>query len=192
MVKLSENIAVKFGYGVTACEAKTQEFAHRNVDANIVHIPRVYRYFQREDPDCGSLKGYLFMEYVPGKLLEEVDLDQNVDIIPRVAKIVAHLGTTREGQVPGPLDGGKPRGYLWGDDGASTTFTCIEDMEAWLNKRLSLQDKSIDLSFSSLVLCHMDLCRRNMILRENNTICLLDWGYSGLYPRFFELATFDF
>ncbi|KAJ8068360.1 hypothetical protein OCU04_003922 [Sclerotinia nivalis] len=186
VVRLSDNIAAKFGLGVTASEAKTQEFAYRNVDPNIVHIPQVYRYFDWED------FGYLFMEYVPGRQLNELDLDENVDIIPRVAKIVEHLGTIQGGQLPGPIGGGMPEGYLWGDDGARTTFTCVADMEAWLNKRLAIQDKSIDLSSHPLVLCHMDLCRRNMILKEDNTISLLDWGCSGFYPRYFEFATLSF
>lgn len=34
-----------------------------------------------------------------------------------------------------------------------------------------------------------DICRRNLILERDGSLCLVDWGYSGLYPRFFELAT---
>jgi thiamine kinase-like enzyme len=82
-----------------------------------------------------------------------------------------------------------PEGYLWGEYGANTTFTCVADLEAWLNKRLAVRDMSIDLDSHPLVLCHMDLCRRNMILGKNNTIYLLDWAFSGLYPRFFEITT---
>ena len=189
VVKLSHDIAAKFGHGVAASEAKTQQFAHQNVNPSIVHVPRVYRFFQRKDPAWHCPKGYLFMEYVPGQALQELDLIANNDIIPRVAKIIAHLGQIQDSQVPGPIGEGQPEGYLWGDDGAKTTFTCAADMEAWLNKRLSLQNKSIDLGSDPLVLCHMDLCRRNMILEKNNTICLLDWGFAGLYPRFFEIAS---
>ncbi|KAJ5722126.1 hypothetical protein N7488_000161 [Penicillium malachiteum] len=28
-----------------------------------------------------------------------------------------------------------------------------------------------------------------MILKEDGALALADWGYSGFYPRFFELAT---
>jgi len=129
------------------------------------------------------------MEYVSGESLQKLDLNTHTDIIPRIAKIVAHLGQIQDSQKPGPLGGGQPEGYLWGDDGARATFTSVADMEAWLNKRLSLRNKSINLSSYPLVLCHMDLCRRNMVLEENNTICLLDWGFAGLYPRFFEIAS---
>jgi serine/threonine protein kinase len=95
VVKLSDDVAVKFGYGVLASEAKTQEFAHRNADPSIVHVPRVYRFFQRNDPERHVPKGYLFMEYVPGPTLKELVLQVHTDIIPRVAKIIAHLGKFR-------------------------------------------------------------------------------------------------
>ena len=189
VVKLSHDIAVKFGHDVTASEAKTQEFAHRNANPSVVHVPRVYRFFQRDDPLWHCPKGYLFMEYVPGQALQELDLDTNKDIISRIAQIVADLGQIQDGQVPGPIGEGQPEGYLWGDNGARTTFTCVAEMEAWFNKRLALRNKSIDLCSHPLVLCHMDLCRRNMILEENNTICLLDWGFAELYPRFFEITS---
>ncbi|ESZ97194.1 hypothetical protein SBOR_2450 [Sclerotinia borealis F-4128] len=186
VVKLSDSIAAKFGFGIRISEAKTQEFARRNADPSIVYIPQIYRFFRRVD--CG----YLFMEYVPGQLLDELDLNEYTDIIPRVAKIIAHLGQIQGSQVPGPLGRGQPQGYLWGDDGAKTTFTCVADLDAWLNKRLAVRNESIDLSSYPLVLCHMDLCRRNMVLKEDNTICLLDWGCSALYPRFFEFVYLSF
>lgn len=73
--------------------------------------------------------------------------------------------------------------YLWGD------FS-VDDMDAWLNKRLEVRNKSIDLSPYPLVLCHGDLCRRNLILEgDGHSIALVDWGYAGLYPRFFEIAS---
>jgi hypothetical protein len=189
VVKLSEDIAVKFGHGVTASESETQKYARQHTNPSIVHVPQVYRFFQRNDPTWHCPKGYIFMEYVQGQALQELDLNANTDIIPRVAKIIAHLGQIQGGQVPGPVGMGQPEGYLWGDDGARTTFTCVADMEAWLNRRLSLRNKSIDLGSHPLILCHMDLCRRNMILEKNNLICLLDWGFAGLYPRFFEIAS---
>jgi hypothetical protein len=188
VVRLSHNIAVKFGPGVMPSEAKTQEFAYRNTDPNIVHVPQVYRFFQRVDP-LWHFRGYLFMRYVPGQPLQELDLSTNNDIISRMARIIAHLGQIQNGQVPGPVGGGQPEGYIWGDVGARTSFTCVRDLEAWLNKRLALRNKSIDLSSHKLVLCHLDLCRRNIVLEEDNTICLLDWGFAGMYPRFFEITS---
>jgi aminoglycoside phosphotransferase (APT) family kinase protein len=194
VIKLSDDIAVKYGPGVTASEAATQEFAHRKANPALVHVPRVYRYFRRDaDKDIPWVgpEGYLFMEYVSGQLMDELDLDVHSDIVPRVAKIIEHLGQIQmpDSQVPGPVGNDEPQGYLWGDDGARTVFTCRADMDAWLNLRLKTQNKSIDLTAHPLVLCHMDLCRRNMILKQDGTISLVDWGFAGLYPRFFEIAS---
>jgi thiamine kinase-like enzyme len=232
VVKLSDEIAVKYGHGVKDSEARTQEFAHRSVNPGIVHVPRVHRFFLRKNPSWHCPGGYLFMEYVPGKLLQDLDLNIKGDIVPKVAKIIKHLGQIQDSchvlrtgvyiasspplghhhsyiylhkdhiststacpgrdnsqPVPGPIGGGEPEGYFFGDDGARRSFASVADFEAWLNTRLALRNKSIDLSSQPLVLCHMDLCRRNMILEENDSICLLDWGCAGMYPRYFEIAT---
>ena len=190
VVKLSDTIAVKYGYGVRESEAKTQEFANRNADPKIVHIPRVHRFFVHRDPSWRDPRGYLFMEYIPGQLLQDVDLNTQKDIIPRIAKIIEHLSQIQNSHaVPGPIGGGEPQGYLFGDDGARRTFASEPDFEAWLNVRLALKDKSINISSHPLVLCHTDLCRRNMILEENDSIGLLDWGCAGMYPRYFEIAS---
>lgn len=92
VVKLSDSIAVKYGHRVTNSEAKSQEFARRRVDPKIVHVPRAYRYFQWQDPKWFAPKGYLFIEYIPGQVLEELDLKIHNDIVPRIAGIIAHLG----------------------------------------------------------------------------------------------------
>lgn len=188
VVKLSDEIVVKFGYAVTAGEAATQEFARKHADPSIVRVPRVYRFFE-EKSNYSMRQGYLFMEYISGQTLESFDLNEHRDIVPRVAKIIAHLGNIPGGKVPGPLAGSQPQGYLWGDYGAQTSFQFIDDLNAWLDRRLVLRKLSIDLTPYPLVLCHMDLCRRNMILDGDGSICLVDWGHAALLPRFFEFAT---
>lgn len=192
MVKLSDDIAVKIGGLVTASEARTQEFANQNTDPTIVHVPRVYRFFERDEPRSSFKTGYLFMAYVEGPTLTEVDLDIRTDIIPRMAQIIAHLGQIQGGQVPGPIGGGYAQGHVWGDDGADVTFASVSDFNAYLNKRLAIQKKSIGLSDYPLVLCHLDLGWRNVILEADDTISLVNWNNAGLYPRFFEVKTLSY
>ncbi|CAI7648183.1 unnamed protein product [Penicillium palitans] len=62
-------------------------------------------------------------------------------------------------------------------------------MNVYMNSRLKHLNANIDLTPHLLVLCHGDICRRNIILADDGSICFLDWAYSGFYPRFFELAT---
>ncbi|KAL3702588.1 hypothetical protein TMatcc_011300 [Talaromyces marneffei ATCC 18224] len=129
------------------------------------------------------------MDYVPGQKLSDLDLTVHTEIIPRITDIIAHLGQIKHGQKPGPIGQKGPQGYLWGDDGVDKPFVSVAHLNRYLNRRLSLRNDSIDLSPYPLVLCHMDLVRRNMILGEDKkSIYLLDWAHAGFFPRFYELA----
>ncbi|KAF3491811.1 uncharacterized protein GIQ15_01328 [Arthroderma uncinatum] len=184
VIRLPGNVAVKYGAGVLPGEAATQHYAYQHVDPDIVRVPQVYRYFQdRSSPAWPT--GYLFMEYIPGQNLKElINLDANDKITKRVTRIISHLGEIKGGTVPGPVGGGVPYGYLWGDDGAKTEFSSLVDVNAWINRRIELLEKTVDLTAYPLVLCHMDLCRRNIILMEDKSICLLDWGRRVALYRF--------
>lgn len=155
-----------------------------------MHISQVYRFIEAKGSSART-KEYLFMEYVPGQNLADVDLETRKDILPRIAKIAVHLGQIQAGhqRAPGSVGGGEPRGYLWGDDGADTVYNSASDLNTYMNKRLKLRNDSIDLAPHPLVLCHLDLCRRNFILKDDGvSLCLVNWGSAGFYPRFFEVA----
>jgi hypothetical protein len=62
VVKVTSNIVAKWGWTVTAAEADMHEFAYKNLDHDIVRVPQVYRFIQDD-----SGRGYLFMEYIPGR-----------------------------------------------------------------------------------------------------------------------------
>jgi hypothetical protein len=131
VIKLSDTIAFKYGHGVREAEARTQEFANRHADPAIVHIPRVHRFFLYKHPSWQRPRGYLFMAYISGQLLQNVDLNVKVDIIPRIAKIIEHLGQIQDSHaVSGPIGGGEPQGYLFGDDGAKRSFSSTSDFQA--------------------------------------------------------------
>src|SRR5689334_4776374 len=80
VVKVTNNIVAKWGWTVTAAEAAMHEFAYKNVDHGIVRVPRVYHFIQDD-----SGRGYLFMEYIPGQNLADLDINRHKDIISRVA-----------------------------------------------------------------------------------------------------------
>lgn len=71
-------------------------------------------------------------------------------------------------------------------------FESVEQLNHFLNKRLEIIYRPIDLSPYPLVLCHLDSCRRNVMVTPDNSIYLLDWAYAGLCPRFSEVATFAY
>lgn len=45
VIRISEKIAAKIGYFVTATETATQKFSYEHVGPNIVYVLRVYRFF---------------------------------------------------------------------------------------------------------------------------------------------------
>lgn len=46
VVRISDKVAVKYGYGVMPGEAATQHYAYQHLDRRSVRIPRVYRFVQ--------------------------------------------------------------------------------------------------------------------------------------------------
>lgn len=183
-----------------------QDYAYHRLDPTIVRVPRVYRFFEDHSTGLSLPIGYVIMEYIPGKTLEQLDAaadgknSVSMSLMNRLAKIVAHLQETKaEGEAPpGPVGGGIPHGYLWGDDGAKAVFNSVADMNFWLNKRLNPIGKSINLApCYPLVLVHGDFCRRNIIVVDDgnnrfsskeetdfseNELCLVDWDYAALLP----------
>jgi hypothetical protein len=122
IVKISDHIAVKYGLGISASEAAAQTFADETLHPDIVHVPKVHRFFISSQ--SGDPAGYLFLEYISGRTPTNDDLDPENErcIIPRIASITASLGNIHD-SVPGPRDGGCPKGYIFGDDGANAPFT---------------------------------------------------------------------
>lgn len=132
------------------------------------------------------------MEYIPGKTVEGLDAEVYEGMTKDLARIVSHLHEMQGGNVPGPLGGRVPRGNIWGYYDAETSFGSVEELNAWVNRRIELTNKTVDFRSYPLVLCHLDMCRRNIILMEDGSLCLLDWGYAGFLPRIYEVAAIEF
>ncbi|TVY28491.1 hypothetical protein LHYA1_G003458 [Lachnellula hyalina] len=182
VIKLSEEVVVKFGHDVSAEEADNQRKALELLDNTIIRIPQVYRYFTWTDNSTSTLKGFLVMEFIHGEVLESVDNHQ----INQIAKVLSHFSTI-QGQRPGPLQTGVSRGLLWEENG-KPTFETTKQMERWLNFRLPDTKSKLALEEYPLVLCHLDLALRNIIWLEDGSVCFVDWASAGFYPRFFEVC----
>jgi thiamine kinase-like enzyme len=61
-------------------------------------------------------------------------------------------------------------------------------MEDFFNERIFPHQSSKIKLRSELVLCHLDIAPRNILWREDGSICFLDWASAGFYPRSFEFA----
>ena len=57
-----------------------------------------------------------------------------------------------------------------------------------MNTRLAvISQERLNMSSSPLIMRHMDLVRRNIILKPDSSICFLDWAFAGFYPELFEI-----
>jgi serine/threonine protein kinase len=175
IIKISEDVVVKCGLGVTQWEAQNQQQAYDLIDLTIIRIPRVYRFFTL------GPAGYIIMEYIEGQPLSSVS--NPGFYLQAVACVLKHFEQVRGGK-PGPFHGGLAQGQLWLDELIAPTT--ISDIEEYYNRRQLKDIPKLKLTSYPLVFCHLDIAPRNIILSENGSLCLVDWASAGYYPRLFE------
>ncbi|KAL5357333.1 kinase-like domain-containing protein [Aspergillus floccosus] len=198
VVRISDRIVVKCG-DIRRSEVAARKFAYDHADRTIVYIPEVYRFIESDT------QTYLFMEHVEGQTLGDVDFETHTDIPIRIANTLAHLQQiTVQSQIPGPIGGGEAYCYIFGDEGAGTTFDSVENMNAYMNRRLDAMNvylsrqegqrrfDHLHLTPCPLVSCHGGICQRNIVLEPDGSLCLVDWGFAGFYPRIFEFAAISY
>jgi serine/threonine protein kinase len=177
VVKISKDVAVKYGFGITEDEAKNQMQAYTLIDQTIIRVPQVYRFFTHADI------GYIVMEYMDGELLNSTENSLTCDSIVRALTHFSHI----QNDHPGPLGGGTARGLLWiHGDWISPTST--DDIEHYFNTRQLQTHQKLNLNEQPFVLCHLDIAPRNILKLKTGELCFLDWASAGFYPRFFEIC----
>jgi thiamine kinase-like enzyme len=180
VVRLTEKTVVKFGWGVTAEEADNQRRAFELLDNRIIRVPEVYRYFSRSHAKGDPESGYLVMEYIHGEVLDEKN-SPSKERIEQIAQILHHFSIIR-GNCPGPLRGGISRGLLWEENG-KPVFKSVQQMERWLNYRLSRVESKLSIHEYPLILCHLNLAPRNIVWLPDGSVCFLDWSSAGTCRR---------
>lgn len=169
---------VKFGSYISKFEFDNIKLVKSLVDPSIVHIPDVYRFFTDHQG-----RGYILMEYVHGRKINPLE---DSKLVQKIANITNHFSTIR-GDFPGTLSRGPCSSILF-PEVVRVTFDTLQDMEDWFNERLLPHDPKLSLRGFELVLCHLDLTPRNIIWKDDGSICIIDWASAGFYPRFFEFA----
>lgn len=180
IVRISDTQVVKFGRGVSYYEAVNQQRALELVDPQIVKIPRVQRAFNDSDG-----WGYMVMKFIKGEILQSLTKSH----IEKVAIILQHFSTITS-NVAGSLSGGPSTGLLWPETN-DLIINSVSDIEDWFNSRLFPAQGlgQITLQHCELVLCHLDICPRNIIWQDDGTVYFLDWASAGFYPRLLEFVS---
>jgi serine/threonine protein kinase len=174
VVRITDSLAVKFGHFVTAQEFRNQQVAQQRLDADIVNVPKAYRFVQKEEI------GYIVMDYVDGDTLDLVSAKKMAEDLGKVLGYIHQQGATK----PGPLGGGPVSGVLWPEH-EEVEFLETDDLQLWLNRRAPSSRHKLDLCRHALSMCHMDFNPRNIMV-DGSRIYLIDWSAAGYFPRFFE------
>lgn len=79
-----------------------------------------------------------------------------------------------------------PVDRFFSDFGSDQMFNNLVELEDWINNKLTeggYPDR-IGLQGEQLSVCHCDLTQFN--IKATEPITILDWGFSGIYPRAFD------
>ncbi|KAI0046957.1 hypothetical protein FA95DRAFT_1293482 [Auriscalpium vulgare] len=169
-----------------------------------IALPRVFRSLPWRNDHL------IFMEYVDGEDLEvawpNLSLWRKFRVMWTIRTYIRQLRHVPlpHPHIPGPFDGSGVafhcNGRPFTENGAGP-FATYGDMVAWFQRKLLIADayrKSngvpptpANVSFDHsepLVLVHGDICMRNIRLGKDGTVWLIDWGFSGAFPPWFEYS----
>ena len=128
--QLPQSVAVKAGVGITVQDFGNLKFAHESLRPTDGRVPEPYLYFEQNGV------GYLFMEFLPGKTLDDLVRENpacKTFMMQKFRNVIDAMHLVERDR-PGPIKGIKFRGFPWGDD--SVTITSSQDFERQLNRRL--------------------------------------------------------
>ncbi|GBE81759.1 hypothetical protein SCP_0401320 [Sparassis crispa] len=141
---------------------------------------------------------YLVMEYIEGRTLDqcwsELSHIQRLRVAQTLRGYIDQLRTLTRA-VPGTLDGSACVGPFFSAIDAEP-FASYDELVDWYNHKVDVVKKmrkappdigTFDDS-APLVFTHQDLNMRNIILANDGTLYVIDWGWSGFYPEWMEYA----
>ncbi|KAI0656912.1 kinase-like domain-containing protein [Cubamyces menziesii] len=194
---LASNIVVKVSIENMEAEARAMTLARTQTT---IPVPKVHRVFEHKG-EC-----FLVMDYIHGDNLESCWNDlpawQKLRIAFTLRNYLQQLRCVRtpqiEQQVPGPItdDPSQPLRCYTSSLGEYPTraFTSRDDLRDWMNGRHRVAEyvlrrrmhQELFDDSEPLVFVHGDLCLRNLILGADGQLWLIDFGFAGVYPRWFE------
>ncbi|KAI6015906.1 kinase-like domain-containing protein [Pisolithus microcarpus] len=191
----------------------TQEDAIDCVEANALRlvssnttipVPRVHRVVKEE------YDFLIVMDYIKGQTLAEVwptfSVWRKISVAFTLRRYVRQLRRLKASPTtpPGPLSVQGPQeceSPVFGQVQSSRgPFASYLEFSTWFNKRCKMgldarrlpedhpsRKKKFDDS-EPMVLTHQDINLRNIILGDDGRLWLVDWGWSGYYPPWFEFV----
>ncbi|KAI6015884.1 kinase-like domain-containing protein [Pisolithus microcarpus] len=204
--KLTPTTVLKFTHD-------TQEDAIDCLEANALRlvsskttipVPRVHRVVKEE------YDFLIVMDYIKGQTLAEVwptfSVWRKISVAFTLRRYVRQLRRLKASPTtpPGPLSVQGPQeceSPVFGQVQSSRgPFASYSEFSTWFNERCKMgldarrlpedhpsRKKKFDDS-EPMVLTHQDINLRNIILGDDGRLWLIDWGWSGYYPPWFEFV----
>lgn len=180
VVRIADDLVAKFGPFVTVHEFKNQQVAQQCLDRDLVRVPKVHRYIEKE------AAGYIVMDYIDGHV---IDLQSARTMAESLGKALNHVHDQIAAQ-PGSLGGGPLSGALWPEH-EEVEFSQSNDLQHWLQSHSPKSAGRVDLNGHTFSMCHLDFSPRNIMV-DADRIYLIDWSAAAYLPRFFEFVVYYF
>ncbi|RWA11044.1 hypothetical protein EKO27_g4055 [Xylaria grammica] len=204
VVKIGNYFIAKYGKKINFIEGRNMLLVQEHTT---IRIPNVYAMYKHEP----SGDNVIIMEYVPGEILQDVyeklDADKKASV---GAQLREQLRELRE--IPSPRCYGLPAPYgqqenppylahSWIFKKRAGPFdTAAEFLDAYFRAQFSevsevgrseiayMKSQFMELSKKNdaSVFTHADLQPKNIILRKDGFICIIDWESASFCPAYFE------
>ena len=167
------------------------------LEQTTIPVPRIYRV--EVDPRTTCM-GYLVMDYIHGERLDHawpsLSIWSKLHIAWILRSYVRQLRKIKHpcSSVPGPLGLTPQRcpGLVISSIVDSGPFADAAAFNDYINNQFRCKNgESVPDQYREpepLVFTHNDINMRNVILGRDGLVWLIDWDFSGFYPRFFEFA----
>lgn len=208
VVSVGTSYAVKYGYEVESLEAENMKFVRQNTN---IHVPRVYAVYQCPPEEDGRHVTYIIMDRIAGASLDKLwagfDAAQKQAITQQLKDAFVTIRSLPHSGFFGSIDKSKLRDFL---------FLVDEPMPS-VDKPFDTEDALIDGMLDRFVaddperlrhktayyrqvfpkvfkgnelpvFTHADLQLKNIMLKPDGGIAIIDWASSGWYPVYWEYA----
>ncbi|PGH05801.1 hypothetical protein GX51_02774 [Blastomyces parvus] len=192
--RLGEHKVAKLCVPAQLMQAEAMRFVRKHTS---LPVPEVYDAYVDESSDSGVI----IMDYVEGNVLRDVwdDLtgEQQSSITNQLKAYIEELRSLK-GIFIGPVDGSlcyDPT-FCVGEEESFGPFATEFEFNEGLIKAMKLTQHNswIDhitkfvraLPTHDVVFTHGDISPRNIIVRGDQVVAILDWEMSGFYPEYWE------
>ncbi|KAK2849614.1 hypothetical protein FQN49_005580 [Arthroderma sp. PD_2] len=192
--RIDDRTVVKTNQECRLAEANAMRFIRENTS---VPVPEVYDAYIDESMS----RGIIVMEYIPGDVLRDVwdtlDPVKKEKIISQLRSFMEQIRAIK-GSFIGSIDGSPCEDQIFcvklGDFGPYKTE---KDFHSDIIRAMKLEEdntwvahiaKMIEAlpEHGEFVLTHSDFSPRNIIVRDDQIVAILDWEMTGFYPAYWE------